>query len=198
MWEDRYASKDHYAFGRAPAHVLADNPWVWDGAQTALCVADGEGRNGVYLASKGVEVSSFDVAPTAVGRAQSLATEAGVQLDAHVSDWSGWDWSSSFDLVVAIFVQYTGPDQRPSQFADLKAATKPGGRLLLHGFTPKQIDYGTGGPPVAENMYTTELLADAFGDWDILRLASYDREQTSGTSHVGNAALIDLIAQRPT
>ena len=198
MWEDRYAATDDYAFGRAPAHVLTENPWTWSDASTALCVADGEGRNGVHLARQGLSVTTFDVAPTAVMRAQMLASEAGVEVDANVSEWGGWDWSASFDLVVAIFVQYTGPDQRPAQFADLKAATKPGGRLLLHGFTPEQIDKGTGGPPVAENMYTEELLVESFGDWDILRLATYEREQTSGTSHVGNAALIDLVVQRPT
>ena len=69
---------------------------------------------------------------------------------------------------------------------------------MLHGFTTKQLEYGTGGPPVVENLYTEELLREAFDDWDIARLASYEGEQTSGTAHVGNAALIDLVVDRPT
>ena len=120
-----------------------------------------------------------------------------MSVDANVSVWDDWDWSRTFDLVVGIFVQFTGPDQRPQQFENLRAATRPGGRLLLHGFTPKQLEYGTGGPKVVENLYTEELLLDAFGDWNIRRLASYEREQTSGTAHVGNAALIDLVVDRP-
>lgn len=197
MWEDRYSRHDDYLFGRAPAHVLRENPWVVGDARTALMVADGEGRNAVFLAQQGLEVSSFDMSATAVQRAKDLAASEGVSINAEVAEWSEWDWSLSFDLVVAIFVQYTGPDQRPAQFENLRNATKPGGRLLLHGFTPKQVELGTGGPPVAENMYTEELLADAFSDWKILRLASYERDQTSGTAHVGTGALIDLVAERP-
>ncbi len=197
MWEDRYSSDDRYLFGTEPAHVLRENPWIANGASTALCVADGEGRNSVSLARQGLDVTSFDLSPTAIGRANDLATTAGVSIDASVSHWDEWDWSRRFDLTVAIFVQFTGPDQRPQQFADLRSATKPGGRLMLHGFTLQQIEYGTGGPPVAENMYTEEMLADAFGDWNILRLAAYDRIQDSGNAHVGRAALIDLVAERP-
>lgn len=197
MWEDRYSSHDDYLFGRAPAHVLAENPWVASGATSALCVADGEGRNAVFLAQQGLAVTTFDLSPTAVERAGQLAASADVSVETNVSEWGEWDWSRQFDLTVAIFVQFAGPDQRPQQFADLRSATKPGGRLLLHGFTPEQVELGTGGPPVAENMYTEAMLADAFGDWNILRLATYEREQTSGTAHVGNAALIDLVAERP-
>ena len=197
MWEDRYASNDHYLFGEEPAHVLRENPWLVGDARSALCVADGEGRNSVFLAQQGVAVTSFDLSATAISRTEALAMKAGVRVDAHVSEWADWDWSKSFDLTVGIFVQFAGPDQRPQQFADLQAATKPGGRLALHGFTPEQIEHGTGGPPVADNMYTKELLADAFDGWNILRLATYERTQESGSAHVGRAALIDLVAERP-
>lgn len=197
MWEDRYATQDDYLFGETPAFVLQENLWLAGDASSALCVADGEGRNSVFLASQGLDVTSFDLSPTAIGRTDSLASKAGVSVEAHVSEWADWDWSKSFDLTVGIFVQFAGPDQRPQQFADLRAATKPGGRLLLHGFTPKQIEYGTGGPPVVENMYTEDLLAEAFADWNILRLATYERAQESGSAHVGHAALIDLVAEKP-
>ena len=197
MWEDRYKDHNDYLFGREPAHILKENPWIRSGATNALCVGDGEGRNAVFLAEFGFEVSSFDLSPTAAQRSRALAVEADVSVDAYVSDWNDWDFSREFDLVVAIFVQFTGPDARPQQFADLRKATKPGGRLVLHGFTPEQIGRGTGGPPVTENMYTEKMLADAFGDWKILRLASYERDQTSGTGHVGKAALIDLVVERP-
>lgn len=197
MWEARYADEDGYLFGEAPAQMLVENPWVIDGADTCLCVADGEGRNGTWLAGMGLSVTSFDLSPTAVNRARALAAKVGVQIEAHVSDWEGWDWSESFDLVVAVFVQFMGPEARIRQFETLREAVRPGGRLVLHGYTPEQIGYGTGGPPYPENMYTPELLGDAFGDWRVLRLAAYEREVQEGRGHSGQSALIDLVAERP-
>ncbi|OWU83700.1 SAM-dependent methyltransferase [Oceanicola sp. 22II-s10i] len=197
MWEDRYAGAGEYLFGRAPAGVLTENPWVLDGARTALCVADGEGRNSVHLARQGLDVTAFDLSLTAVGRANALAAEAGVTLATHISTWEGWDWSRQFDLVAAIFVQFMTPDARPAQFATLRDAVRPGGRLLLHGYRPEQVDYGTGGPPSRAQMYTPDLLRDHFGDWHIDRLAAYDREVQEGRGHSGPSALIDLVARRP-
>jgi len=197
MWEARYANAGSYLFGEEPAQMLVENPWVTDGADTCLCVADGEGRNGVWLAEQGLSVASFDLSPTAVERAQVLAAKSGVGINAYVSDWEGWDWSQSFDLVVAVFVQFMGPEARVRQFETLREAVRPGGRLVLHGYTPEQVEFGTGGPPYPENMYTPELLNDAFGDWRILRLAAYEREVQEGRGHSGHSALIDLVAEKP-
>ena len=197
MWEARYANAGDYLFGEEPAKMLVENPWMTDGADTCLCVADGEGRNGVWLAGQGLSVASFDLSPTAVERAQVLAAKSGVGINAYVSDWEGWDWSQSFDLVVAVFVQFMGPEARVRQFETLREAVRPGGRLVLHGYTPEQVEFGTGGPPYPENMYTPELLNDAFGDWRILRLAAYEREVQEGRGHSGHSALIDLVAEKP-
>jgi SAM-dependent methyltransferase len=197
MWEARYANAGDYLFGEEPAKMLVENPWMTDGADTCLCVADGEGRNGVWLAGQGLSVASFDLSPTAVERAQVLAAKSGVGINAYVSDWEGWDWSQSFDLVVAVFVQFMGPEARVRQFETLREAVRPGGRLVLHGYTPEQVEFGTGGPPYPENMYTPELLNDAFGDWRVLRLAAYEREVQEGRGHSGHSALIDLVAEKP-
>ncbi|KPP92003.1 MAG: Methyltransferase domain [Rhodobacteraceae bacterium HLUCCA08] len=197
MWEDRFAAADGYLFGTAPSGVLADNPWIARPGGSALCVADGEGRNAAWLAGQGMQVTSFDLSPTAVGRARDLAAERGLRIDAHVSGWEDWDWSRRFDLVCAIFIQFTGPEDRKRHFADLARATRPGGRLLVHGYTPEQVGRGTGGPPDRANMYTEEILRQGFDGWRIERLARYERHQTSGSGHVGDAALIDLVARKP-
>ncbi len=197
MWEERYSGSEDYLFGRAPAQFLVDNPgWVKPG-QEVLCVADGEGRNSVWLAGRGARVTAFDGAPTAIRRARDLAAQAGVEVAHTLSDWAGWDWSREFDLVVAIFVQFMGPEDRPGQFADLRRAVRPGGVLMLHGYRPEQVALGTGGPPFVENMYTEDLLREAFGDWEIQRLASYERDVQEGRVHSGKSALIDLIAKKP-
>ncbi|RFU13337.1 class I SAM-dependent methyltransferase [Rhodobacteraceae bacterium W635] len=197
MWEDRYKASGDYLFGQQPAGFLLDNPgWLQPG-QRALCVADGEGRNSVHLAERGLAVTAFDMAPTAVDRGRALAAERGVSAEFHVSDWAGWDWTREFDLVVAIFIQFADPDARKAQFGDLRRTVAPGGVLMLHGYTPEQVDYGTGGPPDRSHMYTPEMLADAFGGWRIERLAAYEREVQEGRGHSGRSALIDLIARRP-
>ena len=90
-----------------------------------------------------------------------------------------------------------GPAERERQFETLRQAVRPGGRLVLHGYTPEQIEFGTGGPPYAENMYTPELLQKAFGDWRIQRLAACEREVQEGRGHSGQSALIDLVVDKP-
>ncbi|MBT8410742.1 MAG: class I SAM-dependent methyltransferase, partial [Octadecabacter sp.] len=108
MWEDRFAAEDGYLFGVEPADVLATNPWLAMQGKSVLCLADGEGRNGVHLARLGMKVTSFDLSATAVSRANALAAQAGVEVSTHVSDWDSWDWSQQFDVVVAIFIQFAG------------------------------------------------------------------------------------------
>jgi cyclopropane fatty-acyl-phospholipid synthase-like methyltransferase len=198
MWEKRYSSSGDYLFGTEPAMFLRENPGWLKSGQTGLAVADGEGRNSVHMAQCGLEMTAFDMSKTAVARGQKLAGERDVSVNFNLSDWGGWDWNAAqYDLVAAIFVQFMGPSERPAQFATLKQAVKPGGVLLLHGYRPEQIELGTGGPPFVENMYTAELLTDSFGDWQIQRLASYERDVQEGRGHSGKSALIDLIARRP-
>lgn len=197
MWEDRYSASDDYLFGTAPAAVLTDNPWLVTPGASALCVADGEGRNSVHLAAQGMAATSFDTSQTAVKRAQDLARDAGVTISAHLSDWDSWDWTVQYDMVAGIFIQFAAPDFQARQFATMQSALRAGGRILLHGYRPEQVGRGTGGPPNVENMYTEALLRDAFAGWQIERCASYERDQRSGSGHVGQAALIDFVARKP-
>lgn len=197
MWEDRYKSSDEYLFGMAPAAFLSENGWLIMAGASALCVADGEGRNSVHLARCGMDVTAFDMSPTAVERAQALATHSRVRLASHLSAWAAWDWSQTFDMVVGIFVQFMPPEQRVQQFSDMARALRPGGRLVLHGYTPEQVKLGTGGPPNAENMYTEALLRDSFKGWSIERLAAYERDVQEGRGHSGHSALIDFVARKP-
>ncbi|MEE9429129.1 MAG: class I SAM-dependent methyltransferase [Paracoccaceae bacterium] len=198
MWEERYSKTDGYLFGTEPSAFLRENPgWLGSGLR-GLCVADGEGRNSVYLAQMGVETVAFDISKSAVSRAEKLAAKQGVSVTFKVSDWDDWDWDgATYDLVAAIFIQFAGPSERGKQFANIKQAVKPGGVLLLHGYRPEQLELCTGGPPCAENMYTDEILRKYFGNWQIERLASYESDVQEGRGHSGKSALIDLIARKP-
>jgi hypothetical protein len=100
-------------------------------------------------------------------------------------------------VVAGIFFQFAGPELRARIFRNVKAALKPGGLVLVEGYGPKQLDYKTGGPGVLENLYTEALLRDAFADFEILELRSYDAEIAEGEGHKGMSALVDLVARKP-
>lgn len=197
MWDQRYAIDD-YLFGTEPAAFLSTHAdRIPDGAST-LMVADGEGRNSVYLAERGLDVTSMDVSPVGAEKAKALAARRGVSVDYRVADLLEWTWESeAYDAVVAGFIQFLGPEERPAVFEGMQQTLRPGGTLLVHGYRPEQLAYGTGGPPIAENMYTEELLARSFADLDIEVLHTYDATITEGTGHDGMSALIDLVATKP-
>jgi SAM-dependent methyltransferase len=160
-----------------------------------LAVADGEGRNSVHLAGRGHDVVAFDGSAVAVAKARALAAERGVRVDFAVSGVEDWDWSRRFDAVVAVFIQFAAPELRARLLGWLAGAVRPGGLLLLHGYTPAQIALGTGGPPFVENMYTADLLARAFADHEILTLREYEEDLDEGPAHRGPSALIDCVVR---
>lgn len=196
-WNERYDRADYW-FGTAPNAFLAAHRDLFRPGMSVLAVADGEGRNGVFLAGLGAEVLSVDASPVALDKARRLAAERGVALRTELADLERWAWPEArFDAVVAIFIQFAPPELRARLFAGMKRALKPGGLLLLQGYRPEQLAYGTGGPPHAENMYTADLLRRAFGDMEILHLREHDSEIREGIGHDGMSALVDLVARRP-
>jgi SAM-dependent methyltransferase len=195
-WDERFGGED-YLFGTAPARFLVAQAHRLPEGSRVLSVADGEGRNSTWLAAQGHDVTAFDASPVGVDKARRLAEERRVKVDFHVAGIEDWDWSQSFDAVVAIFIQFAPPDLRATLFDRIGQAVRPGGLLLLHGYAPRQVGYGTGGPPQAENMYTEALLAEAFPGWEILHSADYDAEIDEGADHSGRSALVDFVARKP-
>lgn len=196
-WNGRFAAEG-YVFGKAPNAFLASQHGRLASGMRALSVADGEGRNSVWLARQGLRVTAFDFSPVGLDKARALAREAGVTVDYRQSDIYAWDWSAeSYDVVVAIFFQFAAPAERAQVFAGLVEAMAPGGLLILQGYRPEQLAYGTGGPPQVENLYTEALLREAFASLEILHLASHDDIVDEGPGHCGMSALIDLVARRP-
>lgn len=197
MWNERYATED-YVFGRSPALFLRNHTaWLKPGHR-ALAVADGEGRNGVFLAENGLDVVSMDSSANAQQKAKALAKERGVEIECELADIAEWQWQeNAFDLVAGIFIQFVGPEARAEIFEGMKRTVKPGGIILLHGYTPKQLEYRTGGPPFLENLYTPEILRASFADFKIHELRDYEADLDEGKGHSGRSALIDLVAEKP-
>jgi SAM-dependent methyltransferase len=196
MWDARYGT-DGYLFGVEPAEFLVRHAHVLRPDSTALAVADGEGRNSVYLASLGLHVTAFDVSEVGVTKARTLASERGVTVDLRVADVLEWTWEpDTYDVVVGVFIQFLNPRQRSLVFAGMQRTVRPGGRLLVHGYRPEQVEYATGGPSDPTLMYTEALLTTEFAGCDIDVLDSYDAPIAEGAGHLGMSALIDLVATK--
>lgn len=197
MWDQRFDRED-YLYGTEPSQFLRAQRNRLSPGQRVLVVADGEGRHAVHLAEQGLEVTAMDSSGVALAKAHRLAAERGVRVHFHQADLRDWTWTPArYDVVVAVFIQFAEPELRASIFAGMQRTLAPGGLLLLHGFTPAQLAYHSGGPPCAELLYTPELLRQAFAALEILRLEEYLGELQEGPGHVGQAALIDLVARRP-
>jgi cyclopropane fatty-acyl-phospholipid synthase-like methyltransferase len=195
-WQNRFAESG-YVFGTAPNKFLADHAHLLRKGDKALALADGEGRNGVFMAQQGLDVLSLDFSSLAQEKARKLAAARGVKLRIELADIIAWDWpTDAFDAVAAIFFQFAAPPERDEIFAGIKKALKPGGLLLLEGYGPKQLDYKTGGPTDLERLYTRTLLQAAFGDFTELEIREYDAVLDEGTRHAGLSALVDLVGRK--
>lgn len=196
-WNRRFA-QDDYLFGTAPNEWLREHAQVWQPGERVLCVADGEGRNSVWLAARGLNVDAFDIAEVGVEKARRLAAQHGVKVNYAVADCDSFDWpQAAYDGVAAIFVQFADPPMRARLFANIVRSLRPGGTLVLQGYTPRQLEFRTGGPPFASHMYTQDMLQGVFADtMDIVTLREYDAEVAEGSGHRGPSALIGLVARR--
>ena len=195
-WNRRFGEAG-FLFGTEPNAWLREHAGVWTSGQRVLCVADGEGRNSVWLARRGLSVQAFDIAEVGVAKARRWAAEQGVQVDYAVADCDSYAWpDGQCDGVAAIFIQFADPAVRSRLFERMVQSLKPGGTLVLQGYTPRQLEYRTGGPPIASHLYTEALLREAFAALDIVSLREYDADLAEGSAHSGRSALIGLVARR--
>ena len=195
-WNERYSAPG-FAFGTQPNAYLSDRRALFEPGKSALAVADGEGRNSVWLAQQGLNVDAFDISPVGVAKARQLAQQASVAVNYHVDSCDGWDWQpAAYDYVVAIFVQFADPEMRRRLFANMVAALKPGGLLVLQGYTPKQLDYNTGGPGQLDHLYTEEMLTSAFSALELVDMQVYEAELDEGARHSGMSALIGMVGRK--
>lgn len=196
MWNARYTAAE-YVYGTTPSAFLASHSALFSSGATALVLADGEGRNGVYLASLGVRVTSMDISSAGADKARRLAAERGVDLNITRGDILAYDWvPAAYDFVVAVFIQFLNASQRSRVFKGIRRTLKPGGRVLVHGYSVEQMRYESGGPRVLDHLYTEAFLADAFAGFEIVRLSRYDSVLKEGKGHAGVSALIDLVATK--
>jgi SAM-dependent methyltransferase len=194
MWDERY-SADEYVFGKEPNRFLAEN-FARIPKGKVLCLAEGEGRNAVFLARQGYDVTAVDASAVGLAKARRLAEEHGVQVRWICADLAGYDPGvDQWDGIVSIFC-HLSPDVRRTLHARLPGALKRGGVLLLEAYTPAQLAYRTGGPSNVERMMTASDLATELPGLVFHRLQELEREIVEGKYHHGMSAVVQLIAEK--
>ena len=194
-WNKRFSIED-YLFGADPAQALVKLEHYLIPQGDTLVIADGEGRNSVYLASRGFRVTASDSSTVANIKAKALAASQNVEVNYQVEDFFDIDWSAQqYDNIVGIFFQFIPPDKIKQVLMALRTAIKKGGTLLIHGYTPQQIELATGGPKDVSLMYNKELFEDVFESVEILVNKEYQMQLSEGSGHKGQSALIDFVAK---
>lgn len=195
FWDQRYA-EESYFYGTAPNAWLVTQSHRLKAGARALAVADGEGRNGVWLAEQGCSVTAVDASPRAQAKASALALRRGVALSLRTTDLRHWDWPvAHFDVTVAIYAHFRRWD-RPVIHRAMLNALVPGGLVLLQAFSPYQRLYHSGGPPDLDMLYSAYRLREDFIDADILELEEVETTLEEGRGHRGRAAVTRLVARR--
>ena len=194
MWEERF-SGDDYVYGIEPNGFLRDHLATLP-MGSILCLAEGEGRNAVFLAGTGRRVSSVDLTEAGVTKTLRLAAERGVEVDARVSDLSTYDLGKEkWDGIVSISAHMPAK-VRAGLHHRVVEALRIGGIFLLEAYTPDQIGRGTGGPQSVELTMTMSALEQELSPLELLHAVETERVVVEGTGHTGSAAVVQVIARK--
>jgi SAM-dependent methyltransferase len=195
MWDKRYDTND-YVYGKDPNDFLASVVDEIPAGKT-LCIAEGEGRNAVFLAEHGHDVVAVDASAVGLAKARKLADERGVAIHTVIADLAHLDIEpDSWDAVVSIFA-HVPPDTRKVLHHKIVHGLRSGGMLVLEAYTPEQISLGTGGPPVAEMTMSLKALKQELDGLVFRHAEELRREVNEGQYHTGTGAVVQMIAVKP-
>ncbi|MBK1879992.1 SAM-dependent methyltransferase [Pelagicoccus mobilis] len=193
-WDKIFGSED-FAYGTDPNDFLAENAHLIPQGKV-LCLADGEGRNGVHLASLGHQVISLDSSEVGLAKATKLAEQRGLEIEPLLQDLSDYRFPvNEFSGVVSIFC-HLPPLLRNQVYSQVAQSLKPGGVLLVEAYTPAQLKNDTGGPPIEELLASLESLLPELKDLDIKLGHEIERDVVEGRLHTGKASVVQIIATK--
>lgn len=195
-WNKRFA-RDTYVYGTTPnAFIQAHASRIPPGR--VLCLGEGEGRNAVHLAQLGYDVVAVDASSVGLDKAKALAEERGVHIETHVADLAEYDLGQElWQGIVSVFCHLPSPLRRDVH-SRIGPALAHQGCLLLEGYTPDQLQHGTGGPPSVDMLYHPQMLRDDFSGLTVQHLLALEREVIEGIGHTGLGAVVQLIACKET
>lgn len=196
FWNQRYG-KEEFAYGTAPNDFLVEFARHLKPRGQVLCLADGEGRNGVWLAEQGHAVTSVDIAAEGMAKAGRLAQERGVTLETRVADLADFDLGVEvWDGIVSIFMHLPSKLRR-ELFARSVMALRPGGMVLFEAYAKGQLGRGTGGPPELDLLVELEDVKLEFPGCRILHAFHGLRDVVEGSHHNGSGEVVQLVLQKP-
>jgi len=194
-WDTRYAG-EAFMYGTAPNDFLREQVGMLPTGGRVLCLAEGEGRNAVFLAERGFAVTGVDGSKVGLEKAQRLAQQRGVKLETIVADLREFDLGQArWDAIVSIWC-HVPPDLRATLHPKIIAGLKPGGVFLLEHYHPKQLDYRTGGPPDAALLVTRADLERDFATLTEMYAFEGEREIHEGSGHAGRSFVTQFIGRR--
>jgi 2-polyprenyl-3-methyl-5-hydroxy-6-metoxy-1,4-benzoquinol methylase len=195
MWDQRYRHKT-YAYGTQPNDFLVS---MLDKlpAGKVLCLAEGEGRNAVWLAQQGREITAVDGSAVGLGKARRLAEARGVAITTVHADLADFEIEADYwDVIVSIFC-HLPPELRRDVHRSCVESLRPGGVLLLEAYTPAQLEFKTGGPPAVDMMMDADTLRNELAGLELLHLQECVREVHEGEFHNGVGAIVQALTVKP-
>lgn len=195
MWNERYSAPE-YIYGTEPNDFLREQVSALPPGGRLLCLAEGEGRNAVFLAGQGFAVTAVDLSEVGLAKAAALAAQRGVQIDIVHADLAAFDLGQErWDGIISIFCHLPSAVRQPL-YARLAAALRPGGVLLLESYTPRQLAFGTGGPRDVDMLIDVDTLSRELPGLHFDLLQEVEREIVEGTFHTGMAAVVQAVAHK--
>jgi SAM-dependent methyltransferase len=194
MWDERYNTGE-YVYGKRPNDFLVS---VSDRIPRGkvLCLAEGEGRNAVFLARQGHQVLAVDSSHVGLEKAKKLAGENNVHIDTQVVDLAHLEIQpEQWDGIVSIFCQVPSRIRRELH-RKVVTGLRPGGAFVLEGYTPAQLKLGTGGPPDEDKMMTLDALRQELSGLEFKHAIELERDVIEGKLHTGRGAVVQIVAMK--
>ncbi|WP_145081519.1 class I SAM-dependent methyltransferase [Poriferisphaera corsica] len=193
MWDERYSEKE-YIYGREPNEFLASVTDRLPQGGRALCLAEGEGRNAVWLAKQGFDVVAVDMSAVGLAKAEQLAEDEGVSIETVCTDLENFEIGhEQWDVIVVIFVPVQ-PALRKKIYQSVRDGLKAGGKFVIEMYTPRQLEKGTGGGSDINVMVDESIIRKELVGLDYEILEEMDREIIEGSYHTGDSAVIQVLA----
>lgn len=195
-WHNRF-NEEYYIYGKEPNVFLNEFQKKLNLSGNALAIAEGEGRNAVFLAEEGMNVTTWDFAESGLKKTRKLAKERRVKVSTRHIDLNDADWSQdTWDEIICIFGHFS-EEIKQKTLQGVKKSIKPGGYYLTEVYSPYQIPYNSGGPKNKDFLYCPEDFLNTFSDWRIVHFFMGEVIRHEGKGHTGLAHVIQFVAQKP-
>lgn len=195
LWNERFNTAE-YIFGEKPNAFIQEFAYQLEGLKNVAAFAEGEGRNAVFLAGLGHDVTTFDYAESGLNKTLQLAEKNNVEVKTvQVDLLEGSVPNEQFDAAIMVFGHFRKEDQR-NVFEKILKSVKPGGKIMMELYSEKQLDYQTGGPRELAMLYKPQDILDWCENYKIVHFFVGEQSRQEGTLHTGLAHVIQLILEK--